>query len=255
MKILFIGDIYGQPGRKILFDNIEKLKSDYKPNLIIANAENSAHGRGITKVIYKEFMSAGIHLLTMGNHTFGNRQIYELFEEENINIIRPCNYQNISGVGYKVINYNSKKVLVINALGRVYFNLSIENPFTMVKEIIENTPHDYAIVDFHAEATSEKIAFGHYLDGIASAVIGTHTHIPTADERVLPNGTLYITDVGMTGPLNGVIGVKKEIIIDRFLNGISSMNQVAEGPAWLNAVLIDLDDKKPKITRIQIYGD
>lgn len=255
MKILFIGDIYGEPGRRILLNNIEMLKKEYKPNIIIANAENSAHGRGITKDIYKSFMSAGISLLTMGNHTFGNRQIYDLFDDPNINIIRPLNYLNIPGQGYKVINYNGKKILVINALGRVYFNLSIENPFLMVKQIIETVDHDYSIVDFHAEATSEKIAFGHYLDGVASAVLGTHTHIPTADDRRLPNNTLYITDVGMTGPLNGVIGVTKEVIIERFINGISSNNEVADGPTWLNAVLLDFTTKLPSISRIQIYGD
>lgn len=255
MRILFIGDIYGQPGRKILLDNISNLKSTYKPNLIIVNAENAAHGRGITKDIYKSFMSAGIHLLTMGNHTYSNRDIHELFQDSNINIIRPINYQNVSGSGYKVIKYNDKKVLVINALGRVYSNASLENPFVKIKEVIEQVEHDYSIVDFHCDATSEKVAMGHYLDGIASAVVGTHTHIPTADERILPNGTLYITDVGMTGPLNGVIGVKKEIIIDRFINGISVMNQVAEGPTWLNAVLLDFNEKKPSIQRINIYGE
>jgi len=255
MKILFVGDIYGEPGRRILLENLDKLKSEYKPNLIIVNAENAAHGRGITKKIYKEFMSAGIHLLTMGNHTYGNRQVFDLFEDENINIIRPINYQNIPGYGYKVINFNDKKVLVINALGRVYFNLSIENPFTMVENILKTVPHDYSIVDFHAEATSEKVALGHYLDGLASAVVGTHTHIPTADERVLPKGTLYITDVGMTGPYDGVIGVKKEVIIERFINGISQINEVDEGPTWLNAVLLDFSRKEPQIKRIKIFGE
>jgi len=255
MKILFIGDIYGEPGRRILLDNIEKLKTEYKPNIILANAENSAHGRGITKKIYKDFMNAGINLLTMGNHTFGNMQIYELFEDENINIIRPINYSNVSGKGYKVIKYNDQRVLVINALGRTFFNFSLENPFTQIKEVIENVPHDYSIVDFHAEATSEKVALGHYLDGLASAVLGTHTHIQTADERVLPKGTLYITDVGMTGPLNGIIGVDKDLIISRFLNGVSGPNVVADGPTWLNAVFLDFSKKEPTIERITIYGE
>ncbi|MGI6787622.1 MAG: TIGR00282 family metallophosphoesterase [Acholeplasmataceae bacterium] len=255
MKILFIGDIYGEPGRRILQENIELLKTKYKPNIIIANAENSAHGRGITHNIYKEFMSMGIHLLTMGNHTYGNRQILELFEDENINIIRPINYSNVSGNGYKIINFNGKKLLVINALGRTFFNLSLENPFTQVKQILETVPHDYSVVDFHAEATSEKVALGHHLDGLASAIVGTHTHIPTADERILPKGTLYITDVGMTGPLNGVIGVDKDLIIERFINGISGMNVVADGPTWLNAVLLNLDEKLPSIKRIQIYEE
>lgn len=255
MKILFIGDIYGEPGRKILFDNLEELKRKYKPNIIIANAENAAHGRGLTKNIYKECMQAGIHLLTMGNHTYANRQIYELFEDENINIVRPINYANVAGNGYKVIKFNDQKILVINALGRTFFNLSLENPFTEVKKVLETVEHDYSIVDFHAEATSEKVALGHYLDGLASAVLGTHTHIPTADERVLPKGTLYISDVGMTGPLNGIIGVDKDLIIERFLNGVSGMNVVADGPTWLNAVILDFSNEVPSIQRIQLYGD
>ncbi len=255
MKILFIGDIYGEPGRRILLQNIEKLKTEYKPNLIIINAENSAHGRGITKKIYKDLMSAGVNLLTMGNHTFANTQIYDLFEDDNINIIRPINYSNVKGNGYKVIKYNDKKVLVINALGRTFSNFSLENPFTQIKGVIETVDHDYSIVDFHAEATSEKVALGHYLDGIASAVLGTHTHIPTADERLLPNGTLYITDVGMTGPLNGVIGVDTDLIVSRFLNGVSGPNVVAEGPTWLNGVILDFGSKAPTIKRIKIYGE
>lgn len=253
MKILFIGDIYGRPGREILFDNLDRLKEKYKPNIIIVNGENSAHGRSITKKIYKEMMISGIHLVTMGNHTFSNRDIHDLLLDPDINIIRPCNYRNTKGNGYKVINYNGVKLLVINALGRAFMNNSVDNPFYSVKEIIEKVPHDYSFVDFHAEATAEKVALGHYLDGYASVVVGTHTHIPTADERKLPKGTLYITDVGMTGPLNGIIGVDKNIVIPRFLNGHSRPNEVAKGARWLNGVIVDLELKT--IERIQIYED
>lgn len=250
MKILFIGDIYGEPGREILKNEITNLKNQYKPNLIIVNGENAAHGRGITKKIYKEFMEMGIQMITMGNHTFSNRELISFIDDETINIVRPCNYYETLGVGYKVINYNGKKVLIINALARTYMNLSLENPFLVVEKILNKVEHDYSFIDFHGEATSEKIAFGHYFDGKVDAIVGTHTHIPTADERILPKGTLYITDVGMTGPLNGIIGVDKNIIIARFINGLSDRNQVADGPRWLNGVIIDLTNKK--IERIQI---
>ncbi len=250
MKILFIGDIYGEPGREILKNEITNLKNKYKPNLIIVNGENAAHGRGITKKIYKEFMEMGIQMITMGNHTFSNRELISFIDDETINIVRPCNYYETPGVGYKVINYNGKKVLIINALARTYMNLSLENPFLVVEKILNKVEHDYSFIDFHGEATSEKIAFGHYFDGKVDAIVGTHTHIPTADERILPKGTLYITDVGMTGPLNGIIGVDKNIIIARFINGLSDRNQVADGPRWLNGVIIDLTNKK--IERIQI---
>lgn len=253
MRILFIGDIYGEPGREILSKELPNLKFKYKPNLIIVNGENAAHGRGITKKIYKEFMEMGIHVITMGNHTFSNYELANFINDESINIVRPCNYYNAPGYGYKVINYNDKKVLIINVLARTYLNLSLENPFIAVENILNSVKHDYSFIDFHGEATSEKVAFGHYLDGKADVIVGTHTHIPTADERVLPKGTIYITDVGMTGPLNGIIGVDKDIIIARFINGISEKNQVADGPRWLNGVIIDLNNKK--IERIQIKED
>ncbi len=251
MKILFIGDIYGQSGMDMLEAYLPELKQTHKPNLIIVNAENATYGRGINKSMYKTIMGLGVSMITMGNWVWGNKEIFEFIEGSNI--VRPFNYREAPGKGFISLNYNGQKVLIINALGRTFMNANIDDPFTGIKAIIESEKPDVSFVDFHAEATSEKVALGHYLDGIADIVVGTHTHIPTADERKLPKGTLYITDVGMTGPLNGVIGVDQTIVLNRFLNGFSTPNQVAEGPKQLNGVIIDLNRKT--IKRIHIESE
>jgi metallophosphoesterase (TIGR00282 family) len=187
MKILMIGDIYGDSGLDILSNEIASLKNTYKPHLIIANAENSANGRGITKKIYKHLMEIGIHVITMGNHVFAHKELQTFIDEANI--VRPINFLEAPGKGYLVYNYNQKKILIINALGRAFINLSLENPFTEVEHILNTVEHDISIIDFHAEATSEKVAFGHYLDGKATIIFGTHTHVQTNDARILPKGT------------------------------------------------------------------
>lgn len=251
MKVLFIGDVYGKPGLDMLNLHLEELKKTYKPNVIIANAENAHYGRGINLKLYKEMMGLGIHAMTMGNWVWGNKELFEFIEDSNI--IRPFNFREAPGKGYQVINYNGQKLLVMNALGRTFMNPNLDDPFTGVLNILNTVDHDYALLDMHAEATSEKVAIGHYLDGKIDAVVGTHTHIPTADERKLPEGTLYITDVGMTGPLNGVIGVTKEIVIHRFLNGFSTPNEVAPGEKQLNAVIMDFSKKT--IQRIHIESE
>lgn len=242
MRILFIGDIYGESGVSYLIENIDYLRRQHQPNLIIVNAENSANGRGITKDVYKRLMAAGVGLITMGNHTFKNDELKTFIKGSRI--VRPINDPIQLGDGYQVINYNGKKLLVINALGKVFMLDQYESPFKMIMDIIEKVPHDYSLLDIHAEATSEKVALGHYLDGKIGAIVGTHTHIQTNDNRILPKGTLYISDVGMTGPLNGVIGVTKEIIVERFLNGLSRPNEVAPGLRQLNGVIITFEPKK-----------
>ncbi|OHE32774.1 MAG: metallophosphoesterase [Tenericutes bacterium GWD2_38_27] len=251
MKILFIGDIYGKPGIEMLTEHLPQLKDDYRPNLIIVNAENASNGRGVSQKNYKEIMSLGVHAMTMGNWVWGNKELFEFIEDSKV--IRPFNFRQAPGKGYLTLNFNGQKILVINALGRTFMNANMDCPFIGIDKILETEKADYTLVDIHAEATSEKVALGHYLDGRVSAVVGTHTHIPTADERVLPNGTLYITDIGMTGPLNGVIGVTKEIVFDRFLNGFSIPNEVAPGPKQLNAVIMDL--AKKTIKRIHIESE
>lgn len=251
MRVLFVGDIYGQIGLEMLKNNLTNLKSEYKPNLVIVNAENAASGRGINKKIYKELMEMGVAAVTMGNWVWGNRELFEFIEGSNV--VRPINFREAPGSSSLTINYNGKKLLIINALGRTFMNANLLCPFITIEDELNRVKPDYSLIDIHAEATSEKVALGHYLDGKATAVVGTHTHIPTADERVLPKGTLYITDVGMTGPLNGVIGVKKEIVLDRFLNGFSIPNEVEDGAVQLNAVFMDFISKK--ITRIHIESE
>lgn len=251
MKIMFIGDIYGKPGFDILKEYFEILKDEHKPNIIIVNAENIADGRGITEDIYKELMKLGIHAITMGNWTWGNYEIYNFIEDSKV--IRPANYLKAPGEGYKIINYNDKKILIISLLGRIFMNANLSNPFITIDDILEKEKADYIFVDFHAEATSEKVALGHYLDGRVNAIVGTHTHVQTNDNRVLPNGTLYITDVGMTGPLDGIIGVDREIVLERFITGFSRGNIVAKGPTQLSGVVLDFN--KNTIDKIHIIKD
>ncbi|WP_035369319.1 TIGR00282 family metallophosphoesterase [Acholeplasma hippikon] len=249
MKILFIGDIYGEAGVNYLLENISYLRQTYQPNLIIANAENAKEGRGITLKIYKELMKSGISLLTMGNHTWKNKELETFIEGSNV--IRPINDRSNKGNGYKIIKYNDKKILVLNALGRAFMAEEYDNPFLMVKEVLEKETYDYSILDFHAETTSEKVAMAHFLDGKIDAVVGTHTHIQTNDNMKYPKGTLYISDIGMTGPMWGVIGVDKDIIVNRFVYAESVPNQVAKGPRQINAVLITLEPTR-KIEKIHL---
>lgn len=247
MRVLFVGDLYGEPGREYLATNLERIKKENKINIVIVNGENAASGRGITQKTYKEIMSMGVAAITMGNHTFSNKEINDFLLDSNIVI--PANYPNRPQHGYLTIKYNDKTITIINLLGRIYMNnMPLDCPFKVAKEIIEKVKSDYYIIDIHAEATSEKIAFAYFFDGIKGAILGTHTHVPTCDERTLPNGTMYITDVGMTGPLDGVIGVDKEIIIERFVEGKISQNKVAKGKRQFNAVILDFDTNK--ISRI-----
>ncbi len=249
MKLLFVGDVNGEDGVRYLADNIDAIKKQYKVNVVVVNGENAAEGKGITSKIYKDFMKMGVNVITMGNHAFSNKEIDKLLEEK-ANIVIPANYPSYLKNGYITINYNNETITVINVLGRVYMNMPIECPFRTTKKIIETVKSDYYIIDMHAEATSEKIALGYYLDGIKGAILGTHTHVPTCDERRLDKGTFYITDVGMTGPLDGVIGADRDLITERFLEAKPTRLVMAKGKMQLNAVVIDFDLNK--ITRINI---
>ncbi|MGA0351172.1 MAG: TIGR00282 family metallophosphoesterase [Acholeplasmataceae bacterium] len=240
MKVLMIGDIYGEPGLNILASYLPKLKTQYRPHLIIANAENAANGRGITKKIYKSLMSMGIHALTMGNHVWANKELKAFIDESNI--ARPVNFADAPGKGYVLLNFNGQKILIMNVLGRTFMNANLESPFYAIDNLMSKIEHDVSILDIHAEATSEKVALGHYFDGKIDIIYGTHTHVQTNDHRTLPQGTFYMSDLGMTGPLNGVIGVRKDIVIDRFLNGFSSPNVVADGKKQLNGWFIDTEN-------------
>ncbi len=251
MKILFIGDVFGTRGMEALRKYLPKIKQEYKPNLIFLNGENSDRGFGISETIYKEMMKLGISVITLGNHSFSKREIVNFIDDSNI--IRPANYaDSIPGKGYITIKYNDKLVTVINLMGRIFMGDPLDNPFKKADEILKQLNSDIVIVDMHAEASSEKIALTHYLDGRVNAVVGTHTHVPTADAMVFPKGTMYITDIGMSGAKYGVIGADKDIIVSKFLDGMPRrIKEDLSKPLQFNAVIMDTD--KPEIKAINIY--
>lgn len=248
MNILFIGDLFGNDSVTYLERNLERIKKEYKINLVLANAENVTNGKGLAFRHYKRLQKLGIACFTMGNHTFSNSEILDYIDDSNV--IRPANLNISVGSGYRIINYNSKSICVINLMGRVFITQSLDCPFRTLDNILNTVNADYYIVDMHAEATSEKIALGLDFDGRVDAIVGTHTHVQTADERVLPNGTLYITDIGMTGPLNGVIGSEKEPIIERFRTGMFTRANVAEGTYQFNAVVLSIGTNTNSIRRV-----
>ncbi len=219
MKIIFIGDIVARLGRQTVKKILPSLRQELKPDFVIANAENLAGGRGVTAATLDEMLQTGIDYFTSGNHVFFQEGWQELLTDPSFRLLRPANYPaSVPGVGWRVIGEKGSKLLLINLQGRISFNqegTTLTDPFFTLEEILTATKKekiDAILVDFHAEATSEKLAFAFYFDGKVSAVVGTHTHVPTADARILPQGTAYVTDVGMTGALNSVLGVKKEII-------------------------------------------
>lgn len=252
MRILFIGDIVGSYGLTYFKEKLPYLRNEYKPNLIIVNAENTTNGKGLSFKDYKELMSLNIHAITMGNHTYRNPQINTFIDGSKI--ARPLNILNEAGSGFVDVNYNGKIITIINLIGVINMDMKCEvaNPFKVIDEFLKNHKSDYTIVDFHAEATSEKLAMGYFLDGKVDAVLGTHTHVQTNDARMLENKTLYISDVGMTGPLNGILGVRKEIIIDRFANDGKEVFKLDDSNInQLNGVFLDLTDN-PKIKAIHL---
>jgi 2',3'-cyclic-nucleotide 2'-phosphodiesterase len=248
MRVLFIGDIVGAPGREIVRERLADLVSTQKLDLVIANGENSAAGFGITPRIAEELFGYGIDVLSGGNHSWDKREILEFMPHEP-RLLRPANFpEGTPGSGvYVGTTKNGVKYAVINVQGRIFLP-SNEDPFRKVDELLAKLPNDvgFVLVDMHAETTSEKIAFGWYLDGRVTAVVGTHTHVTTADERVLPNGTAYITDVGMTGPHDGVIGMDRTGIIKKFLDGMPARFEVAQGDVQMNSVLIETDNEAPR---------
>jgi 2',3'-cyclic-nucleotide 2'-phosphodiesterase len=248
MRVLFVGDIVGSPGRQIVRDRIADIVAQRGIDLVIANAENSAAGFGVTPRIAEELLKLGIDVLTGGNHSWDRKEIVEYMPHEP-RLLRPANFpEGNAGTGlYVGTAKNGVKFAVLNLQGRV-FMASIDDPFRKADGELAKIPPDVAfvLVDMHAETTSEKIALGWYLDGLVSAVVGTHTHVPTADEHVLPQGTAFITDVGMTGPHGGVIGMDRLAIIGKFLNGLPARFEVAEGDVQMNCVLIETDDQGPR---------
>ena len=254
MKVLFVGDVVGSIGRKMLIESLPALKSKYRPQLTIVNGENAAAGRGITEKIYKEFLQAGVDVITMGNHTWDNRDIFEFIGNEKIKMIRPVNFpEGTPGLGYKIIQINQHKIAVINVQGRVFLN-ALDDPFRKMDAILEEIGDETncIFVDFHAEATSEKQAMGWYLDGRVSAVVGTHTHIQTNDARILPQGTAYLTDAGMTGAYDSILGVERHIILEKFLTQLPVRHEIPEeGRKLLSGCYIEIDDRTGKATKIE----
>ncbi len=243
MRILFIGDIVGAPGRRIVVERLEDIIANEQADLVIANGENSASGFGITPRLTEELLSIGIEVLSGGNHIWDRKEILDFIPREP-RLLRPANFPAASpGKGlFRGTSRQGIPYAVLCLQGRI-FMASNEDPFsTADRELASLDPETKVIlVDIHAEATSEKQAMGWYLDGRVSAVVGTHTHVPTADERILPNGTAYITDVGMTGPHDSVIGMEKGAIIKRFLDGLPARFEVATGDIQMNAVFIEVD--------------
>ncbi len=253
MKIFFIGDIFAKSGRMLLSDHLERLKSQHSWDFCIANGENAAGGKGINYNTADEIFHCGVDAITMGNHTWDRKEIFN-FIDSCSKLIRPANYpKGVPGKGRMVLEKNGLRLGLINLIGRIYMDMPCDCPFQVAdREIaILKQQCQTILVDFHAEATSEKIALAHYLDGRASAVFGTHTHVQTADERILDAGTATITDVGMTGPMDGVIGVDKNQIIQKFTTGLPCHFEPAEGRLMLNAVLVTVDEKTGKALEIK----
>ncbi len=248
MKVLFIGDIVGSPGRKAVKRFISSLKKELSFDYCIANGENAAGGRGITHVVAQELYNMGIDAITMGNHTWSKREVTN-FIDSDPNIIRPANYPgNVPGRGSTIID---GKLGIINLIGRVYMEPA-DCPFRALDRELEylKSKVKVVIVDVHAEATSEKCAIAWHGDGRVSGVIGTHTHVQTADERILPCGTAFITDVGMTGPYEGIIGVNKDIILEKFLMSMPMRFELAKGTVQFNGVCLDIDEMSGKTINI-----
>lgn len=258
MKIFFIGDIVGRSGRALLKKILPSLISKEKLNWVIANAENAAGGSGLTRRVAEEIFFAGVDIITSGDHIFKKKEILEIIED--MDILRPLNYGELArGRGFLIKRKNNQEICVINLIGRVFMQ-PVDCPFKAVREILEEVLKKTrtVIVDIHAEATSEKLAVGYFLSGKVSAVLGTHTHIPTADERIIDGFTGYITDVGMTGAFDSILGRRKEDIIERFLTNVPSRFNLAEEDLRLQGVILDIDEERGSclsIKRVEYKDD
>ncbi|MGH7887521.1 MAG: TIGR00282 family metallophosphoesterase [Candidatus Binatia bacterium] len=253
MRILILGDVMGRPARRAVRDLVPSLIKQEELDLVIANAENAAGGMGVDIKSTKELLSAGVNVLTSGNHIWKKKEIYSYLDEHG-HLIRPANFPaGAPGKGWYVWQHNGFSALVINLQGRVFMPNHVEDPFRCVDEIIKQrgARSPVVIVDMHAEATSEKNAMGWYLDGRASVVFGTHTHVQTADDRILPDGTAYITDVGMCGPLDSVIGMEKESVIRGFMTQLPRQFEVAQDNVVLQGIIVDVDEANGKARTIR----
>lgn len=254
MKILAIGDLVGEGSIQKLRSTLENIQIAENIDFTVVNGENVSQGMGMTTKDFNELCKFNIDVITMGNHTWGKKDIFTLLD--NPKIIRPANYtEGLPGRGYTVVEKNGKRFLVINLIGRTEMNVLSDNPFTCVDNILNTVQADVKIVDFHAEASAEKVAMSYYLDGRVSVLFGTHTHVQTADEKVLENGTGYITDIGMTGPIKSVIGMDIDVSFKRFISSLPERYKLAEGEQMLNGAVFEIDENTnmaTKVYRIQV---
>ena len=253
MKILVFGDIFAKYGRKLIVDELSNIKAEYKADFVIANGENSANGKGITRKVYNELIDCGIDVITSGNHIWDNKDVYNFIQEED-RILRPSNYPDpCPGRGYEIYRVGTVRVGVVNLSGTTYLN-PLDNPFDEAERIYEEIKNitDIIMLDFHAEATSEKIAMGYFVDGKFSGVYGTHTHVQTADNMVLSGGTGYLTDVGMCGSVDGVIGVDRDFIVKKFkVQRPAGKYALAEGRRQINGAVFTFDDDTFNCTDVE----
>ena len=256
MKILAVGDIVGSTGIQELQTSLKVIKRKYDVDFTIVNGENASDGIGITEKDFNDITKAGADCVTMGNHTWGKKDIFKIID--NPKIIRPINYpEGVCGKGFNIYRVKNKKIAVINAIGRAEMNVMTDNPFLIIKNTVDKIKSkvDIIVLDFHAEATAEKKAMAYYLDGEVTIIFGTHTHVQTADEQILEKGTAYITDIGMTGPQDSIIGMEKEVALKRFLTSLPEKYKVATGKAILNGVLFDINEETNKVQKIIIIND
>ena len=250
MRVLCIGDVIGNIGHARLIKDLPTIKTDKHIDFVIVNGENAAEGSGITEKQYRDLLKAGTNVVTMGDHTWGKREIFKFINEDNI--VRPANLSNkVPGRGYTILECQDTIICVINVLGRAFMSVNSDNPFECVEKILQKIKADIYVVDMHGEATAEKIALARYFDGKVSAVYGTHTHVQTADEQILAGGTGFISDVGMTGPTNSVIGMDVGVSFKRFVTSIPEKYKAAEGPTCINGVIFEIDNNNGKTISVE----
>lgn len=252
MRILAVGDVVGEHGVQKVNEVLPSLKKEKNIDFVVVNGENAASGMGITKKLFDSLLKSGADVITMGNHTWGKKDIFSFIDHEKL--IRPANYsKGVVGKGYGIYSCQGKRIAVINLIGRTSMSVLSENPFSVVNEIEKEIKKkaDIIMVDFHAEATAEKIAMGYFLDGKVSILFGTHTHVQTSDEHILPKGTAYITDIGMTGPSHSVIGMDVGVSVKRFLTSLPERYKVAEGKCNFNSCLFEINDETNRIVNIE----
>lgn len=252
MRVLAVGDLVGESGVRKLREVLPKLRQEAKIDFVIVNAENSAGGMGITTAIFNELKRLNVNAITMGNHTWGKKDIFTFIDDDLIN--RPANYsRGVVGKGYHIYSQNGKNICVVNLIGRTDMGVQSDNPFSKIEDILNEVKGkaDIIIVDFHAEATAEKIAMKHFLDGKVTAIFGTHTHVQTADAKILPKGTGFITDIGMTGPEISVIGMDVSASIKRLETTLPEKYRLAEGNCMLNGIIFEIDDETNKVINLK----